>query len=306
MTFQNPLLPEMRDGADPFLLFHDGQYHLSVTRGEHLSWYRAPTLAGLRTAPEEIIWQDTHPGRHTSMWAPEFFHLEGRWWCYYTASGGEGRQRALVLRGHESDLMGPWEFAGQLLTDGADEHSAIDFSVIETPNGLVGIWAGHPDHRLYVSRMSSPTQLLGERVLIEADGFGCDEVREGPFCLRRSGRVFLVYSVCDARKADYKLGMLGADETSDLLEQSSWTQHPEPVFTRDDDAKVYGPGHHCFFKSPDGREDWMAYHAKTTTHFTFTDRVPCAKRIEWNEDGTPNLGTPPAFGADLDEPSGTF
>ena len=305
MTFQNPLLPDMKDGADPFLVFHDGQYHLSATRGEHLSWYRAPTLAGLRAAREEIIWQDAHAQRHIDMWAPEFFHLEGRWWCYYTASDGRGRHRALVLRGHESDLMGPWEFAEQLLTDSTDEQFAIDFSVIQTPQGLFGVWAGHPDHRLFLSRMSSPTQLVGERVLIEAEGFGCKEVREGPFCLRRNGRVFLVYSACDARKADYKLGMLSADEDSDLTQQASWTQGSEPVFTRDDAAKVYGPGHHCFFKSPDGSEDWIAYHAKTTRKWTFADRVPCAKRISWNEDGTPNLGTPPAFGVDVDEPSGT-
>ena len=303
MTFQNPLLPSHIDGADPFLTFHDGHYYLAVTRGHHIAFHRAPTLEGLRGAPEEVVWRDPHPDRHTDMWATEFFHLEGRWWAYYTASNGRGRHRCHVLRGHERDLMGPYEYAGQLLTDPGDELYAIDFSVLPMPDGLYGIWAGHPNHRLFISRMSSPTQLIGERQLLEADGFGCAEVREGPFCLRRNGRVFLVYSACDARKADYKLGMLVADETADLLRPESWAQHPNPVFTRDDAVKVYGPGHHCFFKSPDGREDWMAYHAKRTRRLTYHDRVPCAKRIGWNEDGVPDLGTPPAFGLALEEPA---
>ncbi len=53
--FSNPLLPASREGADPFLTFHDGEYFLSVTRGDHISFHRAPTLAGLSDAPEQII-----------------------------------------------------------------------------------------------------------------------------------------------------------------------------------------------------------------------------------------------------------
>ncbi|RYX81865.1 beta-xylosidase [bacterium] len=301
--FSNPLF--QRDGADPFLLWHDGEYFLSVTRGEHISFYRSPTLAGLSEADEQIIWSDTDPQRSVHMWAPEFFHLDGRWWCYYTASDGQSRHRMWVLRGHETDLGGPWEFADQLKTDVDDALYAIDLTVFETPHGRFGVWAGHPGHRLFISTMESPTVMGSERTLLEASGFGCDEIREGPFCLRRNGKIFLVYSACNAQDAHYKLGMLSADENADLMEPASWYQHPDPVFARNDEGKVYGPGHHTFFKSPDGTQDWIAYHAKTTTEWTFTDRVPCAKPISWNEDGTPNLGIPPAFGELLDEPSGT-
>ncbi len=302
MTFFNPLLLPNVEGADPFITFHDGLYYLSVTRGDHISFFRAPTLGGLRNAPEEVVWRDAHPDRHTAMWAPEFVRIEGRWWCYYTAANGRGRHRCHVLRGHERDLMGPYEYAAQLRTDAHDRQYAIDFSVLPTPGGLFGIWAGHPDHRLFISRMSGPSELIGERQLLEADGFGCEEVREGPNCIWRDGRIFLVYSACDARKPDYRLGMLVADENADLLAPKSWRQHPAPVFARDDAARVYGPGHHCFFKSPDGTQDWVAYHAKRTRRLTYKDRVPCAKRIAWNDDGTPDFGTPPPFGAALEEP----
>ena len=302
--FSNPIF-FAHEGADPFMAFHDGLYYLSVTRGLYLSFYRSPTLSGLRDAPEEIIWRDSHPQRHVDMWAPEFFHLDGRWWCYYTASDGMGRHRMWVLRGHEHDLIGPWEFASQLQTDEGDALYAIDLTVVETPRGRFAVWAGHPNHRLFISRMKSPTVLEGQRMMIEASGFGCDIVREGPSCLKHAGRIFLAYSMCDARDANYRIAMLQADENADLMDPASWIQHPDPVFTRSNKAEVYGPGHHCFFKSPDGSEDWMAYHAKTTPAWTYDDRVACAKRISWNEDGTPNFGAPPAFGEELDEPSGT-
>src|SRR5690606_25962663 len=65
-----------------------------------------------------------------------------------------------------------------------------------------------------------------------------------------------------------------------------------------------GPGHHSFFQSPDGTEDWIIYHAKTTAEYTYTDRTTRAQRISWNEDGSPDLGTPLALGATQDLPSG--
>jgi GH43 family beta-xylosidase len=68
--------------------------------------------------------------------------------------------------------------------------------------------------------------------------------------------------------------------------------------------KVYGPGHNSFFRSPDGKEDWIAYHAKTGTARTFADRTARAQRFTWNPDGTPNFGKPLPLDAEIKEPSG--
>jgi GH43 family beta-xylosidase len=128
-------------------------------------------------------------------------------------------------------------------------------------------------------------------------------VREGPVVLQRNGRLFLVYSACDTGKPDYKLGMLIADEKADLLDPKSWHQHPNPVFTRADENGVFGPGHNGFFRSPDGSEDWIVYHAKTTEKYTYRGRTTRAQKFTWNPDGTPNFGKPLALDSILDEPS---
>ena len=45
----------------------------------------------------------------------------------------------------------------------------------------------------------------------------------------------------------------------DPLSADSWTKSPSPVFQGTDE--VFSPGHNTFFKSPDGTEDWIVYHA---------------------------------------------
>src|SRR5690606_7750857 len=99
--------------------------------------------------------------------------------------------------------------------------------------------------------------------------------------LRRNGRIFLVYSMCGANEPDYRLGMLVADEDADLTDPDSWTQHPEVAFSRNDEAGLYGPGHNFFFKSPDGTQDWIVYHAKTSTQITYADRTARAQPFTW-------------------------
>ncbi|WP_433077014.1 family 43 glycosylhydrolase [Dactylosporangium sp. CA-052675] len=64
-------------------------------------------------------------------------------------------------------------------------------------------------------------------------------------------------------------------------------------------------GHNGFFKSPDGTEDWMVYHANTSASGGCDmNRSTRAQKITWNSDGTPNLGVPAALSTPLAVPSG--
>src|SRR5262249_7712424 len=116
--------------------------------------------------------------------------------------------------------------------------------------------------------------------------------------------VFLVYSTCAADTPDYKLGMVSIAPEADPMKSASWEQSVRPAFQRNDPAGVFGPGHNSFFKSPDGREDWIAYHAKSGTAVTYADRSTRAQPFTWNPDGTPNFGTPTGLDVDLRAPSG--
>lgn len=310
MTFRNPL---KLAGADPWLMCHEGWFYLSTTSGVDVRLRRARRLGDLKDAPDVVVWKDGQPGRSRDLWAPEFHRLDGgrglRWYLYFTASdGAEPNHRMFVAESQGDDPRGPYAFRAKLRTDADDAQYAIDGTVIRASGGrLYFAWCGRPSpagQGLYIARMANPWTLTGERRYLEAEGFGCPVVREGPVALERGGRVFLVYSACSADTPDYRLGMLVADASADLADPAAWRQHPRPVLARADERGVFGPGHCSFFRSPDGKEDWIAYHAKPGTAVSYVDRSTRAQRFGWSEDGTPRLGAPLPLDTDIPEPSG--
>ena len=314
-TFTNPL---KTTGADPCLFFHDGFYYLTVTTGRDVRLRRATRLGDLAAATDAVVWHDDDPARNKAVWAPEFHLLDTpagkRWFLYYTACDGrEPNHRIFVCRSAGEDPMGPYEFKGQLKTDPDDKHYAIDATILTQKTGKqYVVWCGRPSDAgqgLYVAALADPLTVTGPRVALQATGLPKEgqnqpPVREGPEILQHDGKTWLVYSSSAADTPDYKLGALVCDDTADPMRPESWTQHPTPLLVRNDAAKVYGPGHCFFFKSPDGTQDWIAYHAKTSTKITYSDRVTFAQPVTWNPDGTPDFGVPQAAGTPLPVPAG--
>lgn len=302
-TFTNPINP----GPDPWMQHFEGNYYLTTTQGDCIRMWKAPTLSALKTAAPVLVWRDKDPSRSHGIWAPEFHFISNRWYLYYTAMAAskvDTTHRMHVLESEGTDPLGPYHYKGRLF-DPANDLYAIDGSVFQHPvsGRWFFLWAAHPGHRIRIALMRNPWSLEGSSVEIPADGFGCAEVREGPVVLRRNGKLFLTYSACDTGKPDYKLGMLIAEETADVMNPASWKQHPQPVFERNDPAGVFGPGHHGFFISPDGSEDWIIYHAKTTSRYTYQGRTTRAQKFSWTADGLPDFGKPLSLETPLPEPS---
>jgi GH43 family beta-xylosidase len=302
-TFTNPLNP----GPDPFIVVHEGNYYLTTTQGDCIRIWKAPTLAKLKTAPGILVWRDDNPSRSDGIWAPELHYISNRWYLYYTAMAAtrvDTTHRMHVLESEGQDPLGPYHYKGRLF-DPANDFYAIDGSVFKHPGDQrwCFLWAAHPGHRIRISRMANPWTLEGKSVVIPASGFGCEEVREGPVVLQRNGKLFLTYSACDTGKPDYKIGMLIADDDSDVMDPKSWVQYPTPIFERNDGAGVYGPGHHGFFQSPDGTEDWIIYHGKTSSAYTYAGRTTRAQKFTWDTNGIPQFGKPLPLSAILPEPS---
>ncbi|MFD5317639.1 glycoside hydrolase family 43 protein [Streptomyces sp. NPDC127098] len=302
-TFRNPLNP----GPDPYLTHWRGNYYLTTTQGNSIRMWRSPSLGSLLTAEPVTVWTDTDPSRNRNIWAPEFHRFGDRWYLYYTADDGvDEHHRLYVLESEGADPTGPYRFRARLAPPNHADDYAIDPSVFEHDGRLYLAYAGinqYQHNGLNIAPMSNPYTVSGDAVALDADG-GCPEVREGPEFLNRNGRTWMTYSTCDTGKPDYQIWMMSLPDGADPLRPGDWTQHDGPVFSRADDRGVFGPGHHSFFRSPDGTEDWIVYHAKTTTTFTYTNRTTRAQRITWNADGSPNLGRPLALGATQDLPSG--
>ncbi|MBL7261115.1 family 43 glycosylhydrolase [Paractinoplanes lichenicola] len=309
-TFTNPLKAQ---GPDPWLTYHNGFYYLATTTWNRtITMRKSATLGGLATATDQVIFTLTRPNGAGTMWAPEFHLINGRWYFYYTA-GQEpynlGTQRIHVLESSGTDPMGPYAFKADLLDPAADNTWELDPSILQL-NGklyLLGTYYNGSQPN-FIRELSNPWTAAGSRRVLSTPTYGWETVggavNEGAEVLQRNGKTFIVFSASHCSTPDYKLGLLTYNG-GDPLNSSSWVKSSTPVFQRNNAAGVYGPGHNGFFKSPDGTEDWIVYHASTNPNGNCDlNRSTRAQKFTWNADGTPNFGSPVGLGVTLTAPSG--
>lgn len=116
------------------------------------------------------------------------------------------------------------------------------------------------------------------------------------------GEVFLFYSASGCWTDEYNIGVLQLRKDNPL-DRGSWIKHEDPVFEKSEANNVYGPGHNSIFKSPDGTEDWILYHANDEPgEGCGESRKPRMQKFSW-ENGFPVLGFPEEAGKLLENPS---
>ena len=320
-TFTNPLLPS---GPDPWSIYKDGYYYYMSTTGNNLTVWKTKNIANLSTAEKKVVWTPPSIGAYSKdIWAPEIHFLQGKWYIYFAADGGDNIQHRLyVLENASKDpLQGEWIMKGKLTTP--EDKWSIDGSVFENKNQLYLIWSGwkgdvNGEQDIYITKMKNPWTCEGNRTLISAPTFDWEKngdlnnpndvphinVNEGPEILKHDNKLFLIYSASACWTDTYALGMLTTTTDKDLLQTSSWVKTDTPVFKQSFQQKVYATGHNSFFKSPDGKEDWILYHANSEPgQGCGSRRSPRAQKFTWNADGTPNFGEPVAEGVALPVPS---
>ena len=308
----NPLSPS---GADPFIAVDGGRYLFMSTEGDRLEIRASPHLADEATSPPRVIWREreTGPGSQ-SIWAPELHRVDGRWYVYFTASergaDDDAHRRIHVLEADGPDPMtAGWTWRGPLPT----AHAGIDPTVFDLRGRTYLIYSAYvgDESRLEMAPLADALHLAGPEVEIARptrtwEMFGGRKILEGPeFIEGPTGRLFISYSASACWADEYALGLLSAPAGADPLDAGAWTKSDAPVFATSQAAGVYAPGHNGFFKSPDGREDWIVYHANSGPGFRCDRRrSPRAQRFGWTADGAPDFGAPLAAGVAEPAPSG--
>jgi GH43 family beta-xylosidase len=305
--FKNPVV---RRGADPWVIWWQGNYYFCQARGDGVWVNRAARLEDIGRKHWKCIWRAPQ-GRDYSheIWAPELHFIQGKWYVYVTADDGDNNHhRMYVLEGSSSDPQAPFTLKGKI-ADSTDRW-AIDGTVLEMPGGkLYFIWSGwagteNVAQNLYIAPMSNPWTIDGERVCISRPDRPWERrdhpyINEGPETLWHDGHLFVIYSASGYWDDNYCLGQLTWNG-GDVLDSKSWIKKPEPVFART--ADVFGPGHCSFVPSPDGREDWIVYHAHI--HQGTEERDVRIQRFTWNPDGSPHFGAPVSPGTIMPAPAG--
>jgi GH43 family beta-xylosidase len=310
--------PLISQRADPWITKPvNGTYYFtgSVPEYDRLVVRGAPTIEGLATAEESVIWRRPTSGKMGGhIWAPELHRIGGRWYIYFAAgdAGEVVRIRTYVMESALDDPRDPagWTLKGQLVTEW--DGFTLDATSFTHKGRQYLVWAqSEPEiavnTSLYIAEMANPwtfrtkpTRIATPTKSWEIIGF---KVNEGPAVLIRNGKVFITYSA-SATDANYCMGLLTASAGADLLKRESWTKSPDPIFVTNDATSRFGPGHNSFTVAADGKTDVLVYHARDYKQITGDplydpNRHTRVQKVYWHEDGTPLFGIPVGSGGPI-------
>ena len=316
-TFTNPLLDV---GPDPWVVWWRGFYYYSNSTGRNLTLLKTADITDLRHAEKKVVYVP-EPGHPWSkeLWAPELHRWGNKWYIYFAADAGENASHRIYVVENSSDdpTEGTWTLKGKV-SDASDKW-AIDATEFELKGAHYLVWSGWKgdtdgEQDLFIAHMSNPWTIDSPRTMISQPTFDWEKhgdlpgrhvnVNEGPEVLVHGGKVLVVHSASGCWTDFYELGIVEANTAANLLYAKSWTKVDHPFLTTDASAHAFGPGHNGFFKSPDGKEDWIIYHANPEAGEGCGDlRSPRIQRFTWGKDGLPEFGRPAATGEPLEKPA---
>jgi GH43 family beta-xylosidase len=307
----NPLVEQRADAA--IYKHTDGYYYMtaSVPDYKRVELRRSQTLAGLGSATPVTAFTAPASGEMGGwIWAPDIQFIDGAWYMYFSVSPSTARfaQRLYWIRNTSADpTTGTWS-APQRMTTGWESFQLDPASFVVNGTRYFSWSQDSPDTNFnshtYLARMTSPTTIDTATAIEIArpthswEMEGVRGVVEGPSPLVKNGRVFIAYSA-SATDSRYKLGLLSASASANLLDPASWTKKPQPVFQTANG--VYGPGHGSFTVAEDGVTDILVFHARdyaTPTPDALTDpnRHTRVQQLYWSDSGEPFFGQPIATG----------
>jgi len=312
-TFINPVM----NGSDPWIIQQGDSYYYSHTLGNRIVLWKSKSVARMASAQSvEIFRPASGQPFSANIWAPELHYLDNKWYVYFTAGGGaDETQRTWVLENPAADpATGVWTMKGRIFAADAD-FWAIDGTVLDYNGQLYFLWSGRPvqsiqDQHIYIAKMQNPWTLEGPSVVLTKPELSWERiggpVNEAPQVLKNSaGRLFMVYSGSGCWTDDYALGMLTLKTGGDPMKKEDWTKSSGPVFSKSPAASAFGPGHNAFFKSPDGNEDWIMYHANNNSGEGCAEkRNVRIQKFTWNAGGMPEFGVPQKTGTAIPSPGG--
>lgn len=309
--YNNPIVLER---ADPWVYKHtDGYYYFtgSVPGYQEIEVRRAKSLNELENGEISTVWNAHDEGEMSQLiWAPEIHYIDGSWYIYFAAAQSDQpknnifqhRMYAIECK-DDNPLTGNWKEKGQIKTH--IDSFCLDATTFTHNDELYYVWAQKDpaisgNSNLYISKMENPWTLKGHATLLTIPEYNWEKVgflvNEGPAVIKRNGKIFITYSA-SATDENYVMGLLSADEDSDLLNGYSWEKTKEPVFASSEENSLYGPGHNSFTKSEDDQKDVLIYHARPEKNkegdpLDNPNRHANAQVFDWDEKGFPNFGVP--------------
>ncbi len=311
MAKENFINPIILQRADPWIYKHsDGFYYFtaSVPEYDRIEIRRAKTIQELGTALPAVVWKRHADGiLSRNIWAPEIHFIDGKWYIYFAAARQESefdhRMYVIECEG-QNPLEGNWVEKGQVATKW--DSFSLDATSFENNGTRYLVWAQRDpkiegNSNLYIAPMVNPWTIdTSKQAMITTPEYAWEvigfKVNEGAAVLKKNGKIFISFSA-SATDYNYCMGLIMADDTSDLLNPASWVKLAQPIFETNYETSQFGPGHNSFTVSADGEDDILIYHARNYKEITGDplydpNRHTRAQKLEWDKDGMPVFGIP--------------
>ena len=313
---QPPLRFPLANGyGDPVLLKWEGKWHFIATNDnlDDIGIYirQGDTVEDLfREDVVEHLILPLDRERHLiqTFWAPEFHLIGGELYILFAVSPEKWGPQCHMMKlkkGCSLIREASWEDPVRVVKmDGTpltEEAITLDMTFIPAQTGSYVVWSyrehiGTPmdtGSMLYIATIDEqkPWQLTSEPVLLTRPLHGWENVdgtinNEGPYAFVKDHRIYLTYSGGSANAYTYALGLLTADDRTDLLDLENWHKSITPVLTYYSVPGQYGPGHNSFYRNEDD-ELMIAFHGETDIHGHL--RCDGIRRVHFRADGTPDL-----------------
>lgn len=303
--YKNPVFDQYM--ADPFVLQHEGRYYAYGTGSLSPEGRPFPVLH----STDLVNWQQHGwaliPPGGDEFWAPEVAYHDGVFYLYYSAHGIDGNDHQLRVA-TSTNPLGPFEDAGRLLVP--DQPFSIDAHPFRDQDGQWYLFYSQDFLTLddpyrvgtgiVVDRLVDMFTLAGEsRVVIrphadwhlfkaERSMYGAVydwHTIEGPALRLHDNRYYCFYSGGAWEHDNYGISYVVADS---VVGPYSLPPKGEHVLLRSVPEHMIGPGHNSFTTSPNGKQEYIVYHAWDPG---MTARRMCIDPLHW-ENGTPVVHGP--------------
>lgn len=258
----------LRGGSDPTIMKYGASYISADSDGSAIWIHQADSIEGLGAAEGKKIWSvDTAATKGLSdVWAPEIIRRDNITYIYFSAGEDNNHHMYYIEAGQPMS-----DYSQETKLDLPEDKWAIDGTLVAFESDLYFVWSGWEstgggDQSLYICRMDSPTQAVGERHIISQpreiwERHDHPLINEGPQAIiDPDGNLHILYSCNGSWDERYCIADLRLRSGGDPTRAYDWyksngclfgSNHEDLMPGWDRTVHVKGPGHHTF-ALPDG------------------------------------------------------
>lgn len=253
--YTNPVIDTA--APDPTIIHLGDIYYAAGTSGNSKPVYPIFTSKDLvKWTPAGHIFSDFPEWTKGDFWAPEFYHMNDKTYCYYTARSKKDNITRIGVAVADTPL-GPFKDQG-VIVDWGDE--AIDAFVIEVDGAHYITW------KAYGLTEGRPIELLAQR--LSADGFSVEgkpfsllqdmenNGMEGQCIFKRGEYYYILYSAldCCSERSDYEVRVARSKSFKGPYEKYAGN----PIL-KGDGQYIQSCGHGTMVTAPNGRMYYLCH-----------------------------------------------